>query len=234
MVDLPPEFRTTPFSYYVWSRSRRASHVMAFAVAKFIDPSFRWITVRELAAEPSVEESWVRRLLPETRVPAPISVADLGEGPRVSRETFDSLIRPEGATADRIALDHFLLLPPRIQRILDESDSPSGPRVVVVANTNRIRMFYPADPGRLRAMMDVFPRHGLSVITTSIPPPYEGRYGYSIALRLDVESAEEWRTAHLVVEKGLPSGELRTGTTFSPDQLPWYLEAGTAIEKATG
>ncbi len=234
MVDLPQEFRTTPFSYYVWSRSRRAGHVLAFAIAKFVDPSFRWITIRETAAEPSVEESWVHRILPDARIPAPVSVSDLGEGPRVSRETFDSLIRPEGAMSERVALDHFLLLPPRIQRMLDEGEAPTIPRAIVVANTNRIRLFYPSDPDRLRALMEVFPRNGISIITTSLPPPYEGRYGYAIALRLDVESADEWRKAHLVVEKGLPSGELRTGASFSSEELPWYLEAGAAIEKAVG
>jgi hypothetical protein len=234
MANLPQEFRTTPFSYYVWSRSRRAGHVLAFAIAKFIDPSFRWITVRESTEEPSVEESWVRLILPDTRVPAPVSVSDLGEGPRVSRETFESMIRPEGAMTERVALDHFLLLPPRIQRMLDEGEPSSGPRAIVVANTNRVRLFYPNDPDRLRALMDVFPRNGISIITTSLPPPYEGRYGYSIALRLDVRSAEDWRAAELVVEKGLPSGELRTGAAFTSEKLPWYIEAGTAIEKATG
>ena len=231
MVNLPPEFRTTPFSYYLWSRSRRAGHVLAFAIATFIDPSFLWITVRESTAEPSVEESWVHRLLPDPRIPAPVSVSDLGEGPRISRETFDSMIRPEEAMTERVALDHFLLLPPRIQRMLDEAEPSSGPRAVVVANTNRVRLFYPSDPDRLRALMDVFPRNGISIITTSIPPPFEGRYGYAIALRLDVRSAEEWRTAELVVEKGLSSGKLRTGATFTSEELPWYLEAGAAIEK---
>jgi|SRR5271157_186569 len=234
MVDLPPEFRTTPFSYYVWSRSRRAGHVLAFAIAKFIDPSFRWITVRETAAEPSVEEPWVHRILPDAQIPVPVSVTDLGQGPRVPRETFDSTIRPEGALTERVALDHFLLLPPRIQHMLDEGEASSTPRAIVVANTNRVRLFYPSDPDRLRAFMEVFPRNGISIITTSLPPPYEGRYGYSIALRLDVESADEWRRAHLVVEKGLLSGDLRTGASFPSEELPWFLEAGTAIEKAVG
>ncbi len=233
MVDLPREFRTTPFSYYVWSRSRRAGHVLAYAIAKFADPAFRWMTIRELATEPSVEEAWVERLLPKARIIPPFSDAEFVTEPRVPRGTFDSLIRPEGAVAERTALDHFFLLPQRLQLILDESDNPPGPRVVVVANTNRVRQFYPVNPDRLRAYTDVFPRNGFSMITTSIPPPYEGRHGFNIVLRLNVESTEEWRTAHLAVEKGLPSGEFRTGATFSSEQLPWYREAGAEIEKAS-
>ncbi len=234
MVDLPPEFRTTPFSYYVWSRSRRAGHVLAFAIAKFVDPSFRWMTIRELATEPSVEETWVHRLLPETRILPPFTDAEFVTEPRIPKGTFESLIRPEGTAAERTALDHFFLLPTRLQRILDEDHLPPTPQVVVVANTNRVRQFYPADPERLRAYTDVFPRNGFSMITTSIPPPYEGRHGFNIVLRLDVDSAEEWRKAHLVVEKGLLSGDLRTGASFTSAELPWYLEAGAAIEKAVG
>jgi hypothetical protein len=233
MVDLPQEFRTTPFSYYVWSRSRRAGHVLAYAIAKFGDPSFRWMTVRELASEPSVEEAWVHRLIPEPRIIPPFSDAEFVTEPRVPRGAMDSLIRPDSAAADRTALDHFFLLPQRLQRMFDELIALPAPRFLVVANTNRVRQFYPTNPDRLRAYTDLFPRNGFSMITTSIPPPYEGRHGFGIVLRLNVDSAEEWRAAHLVVEKGLPTGEFRTGATFPSERLPWYLEAGAEIEKAS-
>jgi hypothetical protein len=233
MVDLPPEFRTTPFSCYVWSRSRRAGHVLAFALARFIDPAFRWITIRESTAEPSAEETWVAQVLPKAQVLPPVAVSDFGAGPRVSRESFSSLFRAEGTVAERTALSYFLLLPPQLQAIMDEEAASPGTRAIVLANTNRIRALYPTDAGRIRVMMEVFPRNGFSVITTSMPPPYQGRYGYSIAFRMDVDSAEEWRRARLVVEKGLPSGELRTGATFSSEELPWYLDAGSAIESAS-
>jgi hypothetical protein len=207
--------------------------VLAFALAKFIDPSFRWITVRESSTEPSAEESWIHRLVPEAQIPLPLPVSDLGQGPTVDKPTFESMVRLEGATADKVALDLLLLLPERFQRMLDESVPPNILRAIVVANTNRVRAFYPQDPGRLRGLMEIFPRHGISIITTSMPPPFEGRYGYSVSLRLDVESAETWRIAQLVVEKGLPSGEFSTGRTISCNDLPWYLEAGKAIEKAS-
>jgi hypothetical protein len=233
MVDLPQAFRTTAFSYYVWSRSRRAGHVLAYAIAKFADPTFRWMTIRELATEPSVEEGWVRRLIPESRIIPPFSDAEFVTEPQISKGTFDSLIRPNGAAADRAALDHFFLLPRRLQRVFDEYGAFPAPRFLVVANTNRVRQFYPTNPDRLRAYTDIFPRNGFSMITTSIPPPYEGRHGFGIVLRLNVDSAEEWRAADLVVEKGLPTGEFRTGATFSSKQIPWYLEAGAEIEKAS-
>lgn len=232
MVDLPPEFRSTPLSYYVWSRSWRAGHVLAFAIAQFIDPAFRWISIRKAPAEASDEEPWVRRLLPRSRVGGPVAATEFGAGPRVPRETVESVFRPEGATDERTALGFFLLLPPQLQEILDEKPS-AGVRAIVLANTRRIRVLYPDDPGRIRVMMEAFPRIGFSVITTSTPPPFEGRYGYSIALRMDPDSAEEWRPAELVVEKGLPSGDLRTGATIRSEDLPWYLEAGAAIDKAS-
>jgi hypothetical protein len=232
MVDLPPEFRTTPLGYYLWSRSPRAGHVLAFAIARFADPAFRWMSIRETPGTPSEEESWLRRLLPADRLLDPISSTDLGKSPRPSRQVFNSMVRSEGAGAERIALDHFFLLPPRIQSLLDEPSASPGPRVVVVSNTNRVREFYPADPERLRAYTDVFPRTGFSMITTSIPPPFRGRYGFDIVLRLDVVSASDWRGAHLVVEKGLHSGSFRTGATISATDLPWYLEIGAAADQA--
>lgn len=230
MVDLPPEFRTTPLGFYVWSRSPRAGHVLAFALGRFVDPDFRWMCIRESPKTPSEEERWVRRLLSEKRVLDPLAGSDLARAPRVSRQAFNAMIRPEGAAAERIALDHFFLLPERLQAILDEPTKAPDPRAVVVSNTNRVREFYPTEPERLRAYTDVFPRCGISMITTSVPPPYRGRYGFDIVLRLDVGAASEWRTAHLVVEKGSHSGEFRTGATFPTAELPWYLEAGAAIE----
>jgi len=234
MVDLPPEFRTTPLGFYLWSRSPRAGHVLAFALGRFVDPEFRWMSIRESPDTPSEEERWVRRLLSGNRIIDPLVGSDLGRAPRVPRQTFNALIRPDGAASERIALDHFFLLPERLQAILDERVIASTPRAVVVSNTNRVREFYPADPERLRAYTDVFPRSGISMITTSVPPPYKGRYGFDIVLRLDVTTVSEWRTAHLVVEKGSRTREFRTGTTFPTDDLPWYLEAGATVEQSLG
>jgi len=232
MVELPTEFRTTPLAYYIWSRNPRAAHVLAFVIARHVDPEFRWISIREASGRPSDEESWVRRLMPADRILDPLSDTEMGQGPRPPRAAFDALIRPEGAANERIALDHFFLLPPRLQRMLDESSPSSSPRTVVVANTNRVRDFYPTDPDRLRAYTEVFPRSGFSMITTSIPPPYNGRYGFDVVLRMDVGLTQSWSEAHLVVEKGLRSGKFRTGSTFPPEEMPWYLELGTAVEKA--
>lgn len=234
MVELPEEFRSTPRSYYVWSRSRRAAHTLALALGSFGDPAFRWLTVREEPSQPSEEEPWVRRLLPLARVLAPLSSDELGPGPPVSRESVDSLIRSGGTSTERTTLDLYLRLPPRLQELLDESDSPTTPRFVVVANVDRIRQLSPVDTGRLRPFTGVFSRHGLSLVATSVPPPYEGRYGFDMVLRLDIESTSAWRTGRLVVEKGPRSGEFRTGTTFSVDQLPWHLAAGAAIDGASG
>ncbi|HYB78040.1 MAG TPA: hypothetical protein VEE83_05095 [Thermoplasmata archaeon] len=232
MVELPPEFRTTPMAYYVWSRSPRAAHVVAFAIANFVDPVFRWITIRESSGAASEEEAWIRAMLPRERILDPLTEREMGTSPRLSRETYDALIRPNGASSDRIALDHFFLLPQRLQRLFDEPQSGHGPRVVVCANTNRVRDFYPTDPERLRAYTDVFPRTGFSMITTSSPPPYKGRYAFEVVLRMDVDRASEWQDARLVVERGVRTGEFRTGATIPAERLAWYLETGRAVEKA--
>lgn len=232
MVELPLEFRTAGRSYHLWGRSSHAGHVLAFALAKFGDESFRWLSVRDSPAQPTEEEEWVRSLLPENRVLAPLSSLELTPGRPVSKEVLDSLIRTDGETSERTSLDHYLLLPPRLQNLLDEVDARSPLRAIVVANAERIQRFYPTDPGRMRPFADVFSRHGISMISTSLPPPYEGRYAFDIVLRIDGSSTGDWRSGRLVVEKGLRSGEFRTGSTYSLEELPWYTKAGTAIERA--
>jgi len=231
MVELPREFRTTPAAYYVWSRSSRAAHLVAFAIAQFVDPAFRWLSIREPHGAASEEEAWVSALLPPDRILDPLTEQEMGQS-RVPRRTYDSLLRADGATGERIALDHFFLLPQRLQGILDEAPVGRGPRVVVCANTNRVRDFYPSDPERLHAYTDVFPHLGISMITTSIPPPYRGRYAFDYVLRLDVATADQWREATLVVEKGMRSGELRTGVSVPSRDLPWYLGMGSSVEGA--
>jgi hypothetical protein len=230
MVDLPGKFRTEPLSYYVWSRNRRPAHATAWAIAQFGDAAFRWLTVRESSSIISEDEPWVHRILPEPRILPPLSISELRPGPAVSKETLNLLLVPEPANADRTILDHYLQLPPPLQDLLDRSNLPGRVRAIVVANTDRIHRLYPADPGRMRPFADVFSRHGVSMVSTSISPPYAGRYAFDIVLRVEVASTTEWRQGSLVVEKGLRSGEFRTGATHPLSQLPWYLEAGAALE----
>ncbi|HLM70673.1 MAG TPA: hypothetical protein VK423_04765 [Thermoplasmata archaeon] len=216
----------------MWSRGRRAGHALALAIGRFGDPEFRWLSVRESGSVPSEEEGWVHRLLPESRILAPLTSDELRPGPLVPRESFDALLRTEGAAAERTALDHFLRLPARLQGLLDEGDSPGRPRIIVVANSDRVRQMYPLDPGRLRPFTNLFSQHGLSIVATSIPPPYEGRYGFDIVLRVDLDSSEEWNRGRLVVEKGHRAGEFRTGATLPLAQFPEYMDAGSSIERA--
>jgi hypothetical protein len=233
MVELPSEFRSRPRSYYLWSRSRRAGHVLAFALGGFADPSFRWLSVRTSSAPPGEDEAWSPRLLPSVRVLAPLSTEDLRPGRPVSRETFDSLIRTERASEERTALEHYLRLPPRLQEMLDRPvASGGGPRVLVVANSDRIRQLRPIDPNRLRPFTQLFSFYGLSIVATSVPPPYEGRYGFDVVLRVDVDTESEWRSGRIVVEKGLGSGEFRTGATLRLEELSGYLASGALIERA--
>lgn len=232
MVELPEELRNASLSFYLWSRSPRAGHTLALAIGRFVDPSFEWLSVREERSHPSEEESWVRRLLPEGRILASMSAGELHGGSHVSKETLNSMVRPDGTTAERTSLEHYFLLPTSFQSLLDEAGPLGAVRVIVVSNTERLARLYPSDPGEMRPFADVFSRHGLTMISTAVPPPYAGRYAFDIVLRVDVDSVEDWRAGRLVVEKGLSFGEYRTGATFSLQQLPWYLEAGEQIERA--
>ena len=232
MVEPPTEFQTRPQSYYVWSRSRRAGHVLALGLGRFIDTEFRWQTVRDSEQQVSEEEDWVKRLIPAKRLLQPLTSASLRPGPRVTAATFDSLLTTEGRAEERASIEHFLLLPPRLQEFVDEADASGRPRAIVVTNTDRIRQFYPTDPGRLRPFTAVFSRYGLSVIATSVPPPYEGRYGFDVVLRFDVDGDELWSKGQLVVEKGTAAGSFRTGSTLDAKDLPWFHDAGELVERA--
>jgi len=228
MVELPEELRTGAVSGYVWSRSPRAAHAIALAVARFIDPAFQWLTVREDPGRPSEEESWVHHLLPAVRILPPVAPNDLHSPNPVSRETVSALLRVEADESERTALDHYLLLPPALQELLDSGRSREGVRAVVVANTERIRRLYPTDAGRMRPFAEVFSQHGLSMISTALPPPYEGRYAFDLVLRVDLDSSD-WRKGRLVVEKGHASRGFTTGATLDLGELPWYIAAGDWI-----
>lgn len=228
MVELPVELRTNAVSCYVWSRSPRAAHALALALARFVDPAFQWLTVREEPGRPAEEEAWVRRVLPADRIVPPVSPDELRSPKPVSGETVNSLIRSAGDESERSALDHYLLLPVALQQLLDTGRPGPAVRAVVVANTERIRRLYPTDAGRMRPFAGVFSQHGLSMISTALPPPYEGRYAFDLVLRIDLDTTG-WRTGRLVVEKGLPAPDFATGATLKLEDLPWYLEVGEWI-----
>lgn len=230
MVELPEEIRVNAVSCYVWSRSPRAAHVLALALARFVDPTFRWLTVREESGRPAEEESWVRRLLPADRILPPVSPDELRSPRPVAGDVVKALIRADGEESERTALDHYLLLPVALQQLLDPGGPGPAVRAVVVANTERIRRLYPSDAGRMRPFAGVFSQHGLSMISTALPPPYEGRYAFDLVLRVDLDTSD-WNRGRLVVEKGQLSREFATGATLDLADLPWFLAAGRWISE---
>lgn len=207
-VGFPEEFRAEAHSYFVWGTDRTAANLLAHALAAFIDPAFLWLSFREFPDRPTPDEAWVTRTLPQERRLAGAEKPAAGEKP--PGEVVDRwvVIWPGQAT---VPLVDFLRTPERFRALVPSPADPAAPRVLVAANTDRVRSSSPSETEAIGALDVQWSSSGVSVIRTAVPPAFAGRFGCDIVLRVDVPSPDDRRYGTLTVEKGLAGGRFQGG-----------------------
>lgn len=213
-VVFPEEFRLRALSYYVWGPDRTAANLMAHALAAHADPAFCWMSVREDPRRTTADETWMARLLPPSRRLAAVGAEELRPGEPVAPAVLWTVIRPDNPARETERLVDFLRMPERFRAAMEAVEPGTGLRLVVVANTDRIRAYYPADPEAIGALNALWTERGISVVGTSVPPAFPGRFGFDVVLRVEVGSPDDRRYGTLTVEKGLGGGRFQSGQSI--------------------
>jgi hypothetical protein len=214
----PEHLFSRPNSVFVYGAERTLVNLTVFALAEATNPNFQWVDIgvpeEERAPLDPVSLGWV----PEDRLwvvdrPDTLRPDDLS-----ANVALFGLIRSDEPPTTLVQISEFLRLPELSQRILASRVPDGHPGVVAVLNSHRVMSSF--SPNRVPAILNVHVNAGFSVVVGYTESAGPGRNVFDFVFRLEGEPSGDWRTAHLVCEKGISSGPLRDARPLALGEIP--------------
>jgi hypothetical protein len=124
-------------SVYVWGPVRDEANRLALRVAKGLDPRFAWVEVTDSGAGTASANAAEREVVAPVRAFAPL--------PGVSAGRMRKVVRQNGEREAVQELQNFLRMSEPIQQAIGQLLERDVPRVLAVANLDRLQEFFCAE-----------------------------------------------------------------------------------------
>ena len=228
-MSVPPPLRTEApalraigqeaWGTFLYGVSRPLVQWVAHAFALACDPEPTWVDFRDADAKPDPLGPVRLGKVPSSR----LYVAVRSEGrphAEVPSRTLWTLIRPDEAKESVLELADFLRLPSRVQEAIGAGGGTGPRRVLVVANTDRVREFYPTTIQGIRPFVLTALRANLVPILTSLPPIVPGYLALDHVFEVRGKSLDDWREGSLYCEQAPAGSEFVPRQTFRLTSIP--------------
>lgn len=212
------------YGVFLYGPSRTVLLRVAFAFARANDPQPYWVTVRDPTdqSEPlgPVELGWITddHLFIVSRNQAQPQDA-------VSNLALWTIVRSDEPQSVIGGLTDFLRLPPVIQEALSRYGEESRRPVFVVANTDRVRDYYPRDQIGVRAIVDAMLHSGVIPIFAACGSPGEGRFAFDLVIEVDAPDLAHWQQGALRCERSFDGAPLQKDQRIRLDSVPSLVAA---------
>ena len=219
--------RKRPASFYLHGISRTEVNLVAYYLARSLDPRFHWIEVTRATRSPTPRyaewpDAGRRHFVFRAQEFTP-------ERP-VSDGKLEDVIGPR-ESADTVAhLRDFVRLPDVIQDILSRPAPAAASRVVLLSNTDLTEHDYPPEPGAFLPFLQAMGAEGVTIICSRTGIDRPNRFDFDFVIRIDIEMGSEMATAHLLVEKGRPGTPFETGTHRTLRDDPAFSRMARALD----
>lgn len=190
-----------------------------FGLGHAIDPALAWLEIRDALNAPEPGSPAASGWIPPARLF--LTVAEAAR-PRdaVSNQALWSVIRADEPASAVTQLANFLRLPDLVQEIVAGLTPSTGRRAVVIANTDRVRSYYPKTVDGVRQVVGTIVQTGVSPIFGSVGEPGAGRMAFDYVLEVRASSLSEAGAASLRCERAPSSGAFETGKEYSTSSIP--------------
>lgn len=220
-------------STFMYGPSRTVLLRVAYALARANDSHPFWVDVRDpkdfLDPPGPVELGWI----PNDHLFV-VSRSEARPQDAVSNLALWTVIRSDEPDSVIGGLTDFLRLPPPIQEAISQYGRENYRPVFVVANTDRVREYYPQNAIGVRAIIETMVRGGVIPIFASLSPPGPGRLAFELVLEVDAPDLTHWRDGSLRCERGLEKGTFLTDSRIRLDSVPSFAAALEGRSEGSG
>jgi hypothetical protein len=195
---------------------------VAYALVANHPGGFLWGHVR-LEGEVFEESDLLKTpLIPRERFTT-VSPKELARDEFAGNLAVGGLVRSEKEDESVRSFADFLRLPAQTQEMISRLPREEPLPVLVLSGAHRLGALYSLDTvgPTVRSIVEL----GSSMMMVWADAPVAGRLEFERILHVRGEEPSKWRDAVLTVEKGWPSGPLRTGTQLRLGEVPGIASA---------
>lgn len=235
-VGAVPDLRSLtarPSATFLWGDSRAVVNRVLFAVAHANDSGAFWLDLRgpreESGGESPLDLGWI----PADRQYVVDQPEDARPQDALGNLALFTVIRSDEPPTALSRISDFLRLPSVAQEILSRSSPGEGHQVVAVANSDRVRRYYPTTPEGVRAVLEPFLEASVHPIFGARSPVGEGRWAFEFVFEVRARTLSSWEKGELVCEKAPEGSPFRAGTAVPLSRFPAIAKAlsGTSPSK---
>jgi hypothetical protein len=218
----PPSFRELGkerWATYVSGPHPSLTQWVAHAMSLAFDPHPIWVDFREEGAATDEGGPIAVGEIPADRLYI-ISKAEARPREVVSARGLLKVVRsdePKGVLAE---IADFSRLPEQVQSIIGVRGGTGPQRAFVLANTDRVREYYPRTVKGIRPLVEVALRENLLPIFVSLPPNNPGYLALDFAFEVRAKSLADWREGILYCEKAPGTAAFVPGQAFRLSSFP--------------
>lgn len=146
-------------SLYLWGRDRDEVNRLASRAAEGLDAKFAWVQV----SDSRVEESSTTTAGSAISAPA----GEFAPASGISEQRMWTYLQPNGQRRDAQDLDRFSRMSQPIQQAIEHLLQRGGPRVLVIANLERLQGMFCKDDAVPHPFIEWLNAHEITLIATS-------------------------------------------------------------------
>jgi len=221
----PPTLRAVgagSWGTFVYSLSRPLALWFTHAMALACDPEPVWVEFREAGSAADPMGPVGSGEVPASRLYV-VAKAEAKPHPTVPPPALWKLVRSDEPKETLVELSDFLRLPSQVQEAIGFRGGRGPRRVLVCANTDLIREYYPRTPEGIRPFVLTALRENLIPIFSSIPPNDPGYLALDHIFEVRAKGLDDWRNGTLYCERAPAGSEFVAGQSFPLTSIPEFV-----------
>ena len=213
-------FARPPSATFLWGESRPVILRVLYAMVRANDPEFYWLDIRgpmDSSEEPGpVELGWV----PDSSLFLTGETSEARPQNAPANVAMWTIVRSDEPETVLARVSDFVRLPPIAQDILSRLGLDGRTRAVAIANSDRVRQYYPTTPEGVRPVLDAFLSAQVVPFFGAQGSPGEGRWAFDYVFEVRARDVAHWAEALLVPEKAPPRAGVPVGRPIPFTSLP--------------
>lgn len=191
------------WSTFLYGSPRSLVDRVGYAMAHVNDPNPTWVDIRDPEGSTDASSPGELGWVPEDHLyfVSPAEARPQEAGVDLALWTVVRSDEPDSVIA---GFTDFLRLPPKVQVAVSRIGTEPTHPVLVIANSDRVRAYYPKETAGVRRIIDAMLQTGVLPIFAAVGPPGPGRLAFDFVFEVESPRPDDWRAGSLTCHKAPP------------------------------